>query len=203
MFFQATFSDFYGLTHRKTLMHQDFRHIFRQLKKHDRAAQKAVFDLFSSKMLAVARTYTGNREDAEDVLTTAFLKCFSKAEDCRDEKLFPFWLRKIVINESISYIRRNRHLLYQESENIENVAADFLDEDAADFPDFDVQDVLSQMPLGYRLVFNLYVFEDKKHQEISQILNISEGTSKSQLNKAKKWLQQFFKNADHERNIKK
>ena len=159
--------------------------------------------MFSSRMLAVARTYTGNREDAEDVLTTAFLKCFSKAEDCRDEKAFPFWLRKIVINESISHIRRNRHLLYQESENIENIGEDILDEDAADFPDFDVQDVLSQMPLGYRLVFNLYVFEDKKHLEISQILNISEGTSKSQLNKAKKWLQQFFKNAENERNIKK
>ncbi len=184
-------------------MHQDFGHIFRQIRRHDRVAQKTVFDMFSSRMLAVARTYTGNREDAEDVLTTAFLKCFSKAEDCRDEKAFPFWLRKIVINESISHIRRNRHLLYQESENIENIGEDILDEDAADFPDFDVQDVLSQMPLGYRLVFNLYVFEDKKHLEISQILNISEGTSKSQLNKAKKWLQQFFKNAENERNIKK
>ena len=71
------------------------------------------------------------------------------------------------------------------------------------FPDFDLEKVLSQMPLGYKLVFNLYVFEDKKHQEIAEILNISEGTSKSQLNKAKKWLVEFFRTQENEKFVKK
>lgn len=163
---------------------------FFQARENNRAAQKALYEMFSGKMLAVAKSYTGNLHDAEDVLMNAFYKCFTKINDCKDWKSFPFWLRKIVVNDSISFVRKNRNLLYSDFE-IEKVHIE--DEPEIDVPNINLDEIFSQMPEGYKIVFNLYVFEEKKHSEIAEILNISEGTSKSQLNKAKKWLAEFFK----------
>lgn len=163
---------------------------FKFAKKNDRRAQKALYEMFSAKMLAVANSYTNNIHDAEDILLNAFLKCFSKIGDCKDWKSFPFWLRKIVVNDSISFVRKNRNILYSDIE----VADEYSDEDFdKNVNDIDIEEIFSQMPAGYRLIFNLYVFEDKKHQEIAEILNISEGTSKSQLSKAKKWIADYLK----------
>ena len=95
------------------------------------------------------------------------------------------------MNDSITFIRKNKNILYANSDGIENLA-DENDED--DFlEELNLEEIFSEMPLGYKLVFNLYVFEEKKHSEIAEILNISEGTSKSQLNKAKKRLVEFLK----------
>ena len=184
-------------------MQKDFRHIFLHAQKQERLAQKTIYEMFSPRMLAVAKSYVCSREDAEDVLMGAFCKAFARMKDCRDEKSFPFWLRKIVVNDAINFIRKNRNLLYSDAEDVELLGQDILDEDESKFPDFEIDSVLAQMPLGYKLVFNLYVLEEKKHQEISEILNISEGTSKSQLNKAKKWLLEFFNQKENEKFIKK
>jgi RNA polymerase sigma-70 factor (ECF subfamily) len=163
---------------------------FRLAKKQDRRAQKALYELFSAKMLAVANSYTNNIHDAEDILLNAFLKCFSKIEDCKEWKSFPFWLRKIVVNDSITFVRKNRNILYSDIE----IAEDFPDDEIDDrLNEIDLEEIFSQIPEGYKLVFNLYFFEDKKHQEIAEILNISDGTSKSQLSKAKKWIANYLK----------
>lgn len=163
---------------------------FKLAKKQDRRAQKALYELFSAKMLAVANSYTNNIHDAEDILLNAFLKCFSKIEDCKEWKSFPFWLRKIVVNDSITFVRKNRNILYSDIE----IAEDFPDDEIDDrLNEIDLEEIFSQIPEGYKLVFNLYVFEDKKHQEIAEILNISDGTSKSQLSKAKKWIANYLK----------
>lgn len=164
-------------------------------KKQDRRAQKALYELFSAKMLAVANSYTNNIHDAEDILLNAFLKCFSKIEDCKEWKSFPFWLRKIVVNDSITFVRKNRNILYSDIE----IANDFPDDEINErLNEIDLKEIFSQMPEGYKLVFNLYVFEDKKHQEIAEILNISDGTSKSQLSKAKKWIANYLKAKENE-----
>lgn len=163
---------------------------FRLAKKQDRRAQKALYELFSAKMLAVANSYTNNIHDAEDILLNAFLKCFSKIEDCKEWKSFPFWLRKIVVNDSITFVRKNRNILYSDIEIAEDFQDDEIDER---LNEIDLEEIFSQIPEGYKLVFNLYVFEDKKHQEIAEILNISDGTSKSQLSKAKKWIANYLK----------
>jgi len=184
-------------------MQKNFKHIFSLALKQDRLAQKSIYEIFSGRMLAVAKSYVNSREDAEDVLVTAFCKAFSRIGECSDEKSFPFWLRKIVVNDSITFIRKNKNILYYDAGNVEEIGNEILDEDENNFPNFDVENVLAKMPLGYKLVFNLYIFEDKKHQEIAGILNISEGTSKSQLNKAKKWLVEFFNQNENEKFIKK
>lgn len=165
-------------------------------KKQDRRAQKALYEMFSAKMLAIANSYVNNIHDAEDILISAFMKCFTKLDECREWKSFPFWLRKIIVNDSISFVRKNRNILYADIE----IADDYSDDEGDErLEDLNIEEILSQMPAGYRLVFNLYVFEEKKHQEIAEILNISEGTSKSQLSKAKKWLTEFLKAKENEK----
>ncbi|MBW7674629.1 RNA polymerase sigma factor [Chryseobacterium chendengshani] len=171
---------------------------FNLAKKQDRRAQKALYDFFSAKMLAVANSYTNNIHDAEDILLNAFLKCFNKIEDCKEWKSFPFWLRKIVVNDSISFVRKSKNILYSDIE-----IPDYPDDDIDErLYDINVEEIFSQMPVGYRLIFNLYIFEDKKHQEIAEIMKISEGTSKSQLSKAKKWIADYLKAKENGRQNK-
>lgn len=165
-------------------------------KKQDRRGQKALYDMFSAKMLAIANSYVNNLHDAEDILLNAFMKVFTRLDECRDWNSFPFWLRKIIVNDSITFIRKNKNILYADVE----IAEEYGDEDEEGYPEeLDLEALFSRMPVGYRLVFNLHVFEDKKHSEIAEILNISEGTSKSQLNKAKKWLAEFLKAKENEK----
>lgn len=165
-------------------------------KKQDRKGQKALYDMFSAKMLAIANSYVNNLHDAEDILLNAFMKCFTKLDRCRDWKSFPFWLRKIVVNDSISFIRKNKNILYADMEMVD----DYNENENEDYPEeINIEEIFTQMPVGYRLIFNLYVFEEKKHSEIAEILNISEGTSKSQLSKAKKWLAEFLKAKENEK----
>lgn len=169
---------------------------FMLAKKQDRKAQKALYEMFSGKMLAIANSYTNNIHDAEDILMNAFLKCFTKINECKDWKSFPYWLRKIIVNDSITFIRKNKNILYVDMETAEDISDDDLEEQLGEI---NLEEILSKMPDGYRLVFNLYIFEEKKHQEIAEILNISEGTSKSQLSKSKKWLADFFKEIKDEK----
>ncbi|WP_308006806.1 sigma-70 family RNA polymerase sigma factor [uncultured Chryseobacterium sp.] len=170
---------------------------FKLAKKQDRRGQKALYEMFSAKMLAIANSYVNNLHDAEDILMNSFFTCFSKIEECREWKSFQFWLRKIVVNNSINFIRKNRNILYTDVEisEIGNVEENWEEE----MEELNMEEIFSKMPDGYRLIFNLYVFEEKKHHEIAEILNISEGTSKSQLSKSKKWIADFLKEKQNEK----
>lgn len=186
-------------------MQYDLKTLFHLAKKQDRLGQKNIYDIYSGKMLSIVKSYIQNQNDAEDILIKAFLKCFTKIDDCKDFKSFEFWLRKIMVNDAISFIRKNKNILYLEiefSENDHQIEEEF-DSWQENYQELDLDNIFSEMPIGYKLVFNLSVFEDKKHKEIAEILNISEGTSKSQLSKAKKWLVEFFNKKENERFIKK
>lgn len=170
---------------------------FKLAKKQDRRGQKALYEMFSAKMLAIANSYVNNLHDAEDILMNSFFTCFSKIEECREWKSFQFWLRKIVVNNSINFIRKSRNILYTDVKisEIGNVEENWEEE----MEELNMEEIFSKMPDGYRLIFNLYVFEEKKHHEIAEILNISEGTSKSQLSKSKKWIADFLKQKQNEK----
>jgi RNA polymerase sigma factor (sigma-70 family) len=173
---------------------------FKLAKKQDRRGQKALYEMFSAKMLAIANSYVNNLHDAEDILMNSFFNCFSRIDECREWKSFQFWLRKIVVNNSINFIRKNKNLLYADVEIIEDYSDDDFNEN---FEEINIEEIFSKMPDGYRLIFNLYVFEEKKHHEIAEILNISEGTSKSQLSKSKKWIADFLKQKKDEKQYAK
>lgn len=153
-----------------------------------RKAQKQLFDLHAPKMLSVCRYYVKDIQEAEDVMLTAFFKAFKKLSSFKNEGNFEGWLRRIMINECISYYRKKNELLLTDaietiSEHTENnlLSADNTAE---------IQVLIDQLPKGYKMVFVLYAIEGYKHAEIAKMLRITESTSKSQLYKARKQLQQ-------------
>lgn len=156
-------------------------------KANERRAQRAVYDRYSSVMLAVARRYTARDTDAEDVLVTAFFKVFDKIGTFTDSGSFEGWIRRIVVNEALMLLRKKHALKHaSELENVNPTSFSVPAEAASRLAEADIMNLLDRMPVGYRTVFNLYVVEGYKHREIAEMLGISINTSKSQLILAKK-----------------
>jgi RNA polymerase sigma-70 factor (ECF subfamily) len=119
-------------------------------------------------------------------MITAFMKVFTNLKNFKHEGSFEGWIRRIMINECISYIRVQKKVKFIEDENyfeesFNNIESQFSVED--------IQFLIDNLPDGYKMVFNLYAIEGYKHQEIAEMLGINEGTSKSQLSHARKMLQ--------------
>lgn len=150
----------------------------------DRAAQKQLYQKFAGKLYAVSLRYMKSKDDADDVLQDAFIKIFGKLNSFRNDCPFEVWLKRIVINTSLTALGRRKkvfdiedhtHEIYDESGNLglESIAYDTL-----------IQ-MINSLPEGCRMVFNLFAIEGYKHSEISELLSISEGTSKSQFSRAR------------------
>lgn len=157
----------------------------------DRKAQQALYDRYAPVMYGVCKRYLKTLEDAEDVLIEAFFKVFSNLSQYKGEGSFEGWIRRIVVNESLMFLRRNHHFQYMvEVDNAAGVriVPTVHEELAAG----EILDLLDQLPMGYRTVFNLYVLEGYKHREIADLLGISINTSKSQLILAKKRLREMI-----------
>lgn len=157
-------------------------------KKGDRQAQKLLYDRFSGKMYALCCRYVKDKMEAEDVLVTAFTKILDRIDQFKGEGSFEGWIRRVMVNESLSYLRRNKSMYIE------------TDIEAADHePNYDrlenhleAQDllqVISELPSGYKIVFNLFAIDGYSHKEISKLLGINENTSKSQLSRARSLLQ--------------
>lgn len=157
-------------------------------KKGDSTAQRKVFDHFSGKMYAVCCRYVKDKMEAEDVLVTAFTKVFDRINQFKSEGSFEGWIRRIIVNESLTWLRQHKYM--QVETEIE----------AADFePDYqiledhlqaeDLMKLIDGLPAGYKVVFNLYAIEGYSHKEIADQLGINENTSKSQLSRARVYLQ--------------
>ena len=156
--------------------------------KGDSTAQRKVFDLFSRKMFAVCCRYVKDKMEAEDVLVTAFTKVFQRISQFKSEGSFEGWIRRIVVNESLTWLRQHKHMQVE------------TDIEAADYePDYqiledhlqadDLMKLIEGLPAGYKVVFNLYAIEGYSHKEIADQLGINENTSKSQLSRARVYLQ--------------
>jgi RNA polymerase sigma-70 factor (ECF subfamily) len=138
-------------------------------------------------MLGVCRQYVKDIHHAEDVMITAFMKVFSGLSNFEHKGSFEGWIRRVMINECISFIRVQKKVKFIEDENYfeerhNNIESQFSVED--------IQFLIDSLPDGYRMIFNLYAIEGYKHHEIATMLSISEGTSKSQLSHARKMLQE-------------
>jgi RNA polymerase sigma-70 factor (ECF subfamily) len=149
-------------------------------------AQLALYDRFSAKMLGACRAYIKDLQFAEDVMITAFHKAFLNIEKYEPYGSFEGWLRRIMVRECISYLRVQKNKF-----NTVEIEDYHLEHDSINVKDSDsdvIAGVLDELPVGCKTVFNLYVIENYKHKEIAELLNISIGTSKSQLAHAKKLL---------------
>lgn len=154
--------------------------------------QEELYSRFSPRMFAVCLRYAGNTEEAEDILQEGFIKIFKKLNTFRSEGSFEGWIRRIFVNTAIEHFRRKRYLMpvtEKEENTIEGKYLSVLDDLAAR----DIMALVQELSPGYRTVFNLYVVEGYTHKEIADMMGISEGTSKSQLSRAKVILQDKVK----------
>ncbi len=158
----------------------------------DRRLQEELYRRFAPKMFAVCLRYASNAEEAEDILQEGYIKIFKKLDSFRGEGSFEGWVRRIFVNTAIEHFRRKRYLtpITEKEENtIEGKYTTVLDDLGAK----DIMALVQELSPGYRTVFNLYVVEGYTHKEIADMLGISEGTSKSQLSRAKVILQDMVR----------
>ena len=165
--------------------------LLERLKEQDPAAQKWLYDRYSPLLFSVCRRYLRTREDAEEALVSGLFKVFSLIDSYSGAGSFEGWMRRIIVNEALMMLRKTQNLVFPGDDmQIPDQADGFSVE--AEMSAREILDMLDQLPNGYRTVFNLYVIEGFKHQEIADMLGISINTSKSQLILAKQRLQEIL-----------
>ena len=172
-------------------LHKNETHLIKKAAQNNREAQHVLYELHAPKMLSVCRYYIKDVQHAEEAMLNGFFKVFTKLKDYKFQGSFEGWIRRIMVREAISFLRQKKHIEFpedtveqynQETNNIKTKM------DVAD-----LQQLIDGLPEGYRMVFVMYAIEGYKHAEIAELLQISEGTSKSQLFKARKLLQDQLK----------
>jgi len=154
----------------------------------DPHGQRKLYEQFAGKMLFVCRRYARDMREAEDILQEAFMKVFVSLRQYRGEGSLEGWVRRIVVNCALATMRKRKlQCVFIEEEVWEqpSVDADVL----AKMSTEELMKLIGELPEGYRVVFNLNVIDGYDHQEIAELLGISPNTSRSQLLKARRWLQ--------------
>lgn len=157
----------------------------------NREAQKYLYEKYAPKMLGVCRQYIKDIHFAEDVMVNGFVKVFKNLNSFRFAGSFEGWIRRIMVRESISHLRKRQFVVYDDT-----IYARTEMKSEAAYSDLDVahiQNLIDTLPEGYRAVFVLFAIEGYSHTEIASMLNISEGTSRSQLSKSRKMLREKLK----------
>lgn len=164
-------------------------------KIENRKAQQLLFDRYTPTMNGTLKRYLKRLEDREDVLVEAFFKVFSNIDQFNGNGSFEGWIRRIIINEALMFLRKkyNFNMIVE----IEDVDVPWHSNIQAELEAKDILDLLEQLPTGYRTIFNLYVLEGYKHREIAELLGISINTSKSQLILAKKRMQEMLEKVNY------
>jgi RNA polymerase sigma-70 factor (ECF subfamily) len=157
------------------------------LIKGDELAQKAVYDAFAPKMLAACQNFIYDKTMAEEAMNNGFVKVFFNIKKYKNEGSFEGWIRKIMIRESLSFLRKKKFLIASQSDIILERQKTYQKpiEEVSE-----IQRLVMQLPLEFKLVFNLYAVEGYSHKEISELLKIPEATSKTRLFIARKLLKE-------------
>ena len=160
----------------------------------DRQSQYALYKQYSKAMYNICYRITNDEEEARDVLQEAFLNAFRNLHTYRGDSSFGAWLKKIVVNQAINHIRKQKLLMQPLDENSDFIDEDTLSSEENNLLNVDrIRDAIQDLPQGFRLVFSLYLLEGYDHSEIGQILGISESTSKTQYIRARKKLKELIK----------
>lgn len=164
--------------------------IIERCQKGERKAFQELYNLYAKAMFNISVRILNDSNEAEEVLQDSFLKAFEKIDTYDKRYAFGVWLKRIVINRSLDILKKRKLKFVQIDES------DFKEEqDEENIYDVEaVKKCIQELPDGYRTILSLFVFEDYSHKEIAEQLNISEGTSKSQYNRAKKKLIELVKN---------
>ena len=161
---------------------------------------KALYDRYAGFLTAVCSRYIENKEDVKDLMQDSFIRIFSSIGSCeyRGEGSLKAWMSRIVINNTLKYIRDNiQKGMISIDEDIPDVPDEEIPE-ISEIPPSVIQEMIRRLPEGYRTVFNLFVFEGKSHKEIAMLLGIKENSSASQLHRAKAllagWIREYRQN---------
>lgn len=155
----------------------------------ERRMQEELYRRFAPKMYAVCLRYANNADDAQDLLQEGFIKVYRNLHRFRAEGSFEGWIRRVFVNTSIEHFRKKSTKLSMVTDKEENTIEDADITALHKLAEKDIINIIQELSPGYRTVFNLYVVEGYSHKEIGDLLGISEGTSKSQLARAKGVLQ--------------
>lgn len=154
------------------------------------ACEKELFERYAGRMLGVCHRYARNTEDAEDILQDGFIKVFNKIGQYKSEGSFEGWIRKIMVNTALKkYTVSRYHKEFATPEIKENAQFSADAHAYGQLSEKDLMQLINGLPDGYRIIFNMYVIEGYQHEEISGMLGIQPGTSRSQLVKARQMLQ--------------
>ncbi|MBU2929199.1 RNA polymerase sigma factor [Winogradskyella psychrotolerans] len=172
-------------------LHKNETKLIERAVNKNREAQHIMYELHAPKMLSVCRYYIKDVHQAEEVMLNGFFKVFKYLKTYKHEGSFEGWIRRIMVRESISYLRQKKKIEFA-------VEDDYLDEGSSNNINTnieveEIQQLIDSLPEGYRMIFVMYAIEGYKHNEIAELLKISEGTSKSQLFKARQMLQKKLK----------
>jgi len=163
--------------------------IIKGCQKGQSSSQKALYELYAPKMFGVCLQYCKDETEAEDCLQEGFIKVFKNIKKYRFEGSFEGWVRRIMVNATIESFRKKKPVSSLEDITMVPVADDDItEEDAEQVKLEEVYKIMKELPPKYRMIFNLYAIEGLSHKEIAELLDISVGTSKSNLARARKWI---------------
>jgi RNA polymerase sigma factor (sigma-70 family) len=156
----------------------------------DKHYEDLLYAHFSSVAYAICIRYAANSHDAKDIFQEAFVKVYVQIKNYNKQGSFEGWLKRIFVNTALDYCRRKKNIHFTSAiEKFETISEEEVSQNNVDIPKEKLFELIRNLPDGYRLVFNLYAIEKYSHKQIAEALNIEEGTSKSQLFKARKMLQ--------------
>jgi RNA polymerase sigma factor (sigma-70 family) len=168
----------------------EIKNIISGCLKGSRRDQELLYRRHAAKLYAVCLQYSGNDEEARDILQEGFIKIFENLVNYKHEGSFDGWVRRIMVNTALEKYR-SKHILHRvdDIDQIPEQDAEPDNEDYAGLQAVDLMGIIRELPPKYRMVFNLFAIEGYSHKEISKMMNISEGTSKSNLSRARVILQ--------------
>jgi RNA polymerase sigma factor (sigma-70 family) len=169
-------------------LHKNETELIKRAVKNNREAQHVLYELHAPKMLSVCRYYIKDIQFAEEAMLNGFFKVFSNLNHYRGEGSFEGWIRRIMVRESISFLRQQKNLEFPVEEV--DYKNEYTNNIKTNIEVEEIQQLIDSLPEGYKVVFVMYAIEGYKHHEIADMLHITEGTSKSQLFKARKMLQE-------------
>lgn len=177
---------------------KDIQHILLDCERGKPRAQKALYDLYKVEMLGICRRYAKDESVAKDMFQEGFVRVFKDLKQYDSNKgQFRSWIRKVMVNSALQHIRANKKWNnYLELNGVGKDDLSYYDRVLDQLSLDEIHQLIKKMPEGYRVVFNMYVIEGYTHAEIAETLGCSDGTSKSQLFKAKQWMRQELQKLD-------
>lgn len=168
----------------------------------NREMQKFLYDTTSPKLFTICLRYSSDYNEAQDMLQEGYIKLFKNLHKFEFTGVFMAWASRVVTNNCIDILRRKPNL-YLISDNIKMIEESFESSVIENLIEADLMKIIQSLPHGYRTIFNLHVVDGYPYKEIAEMLNINEGTSKSQLNRARKLIQNKIKELEHQEEIRK